>query len=141
MPRGIRLPHRRGRTEGNPIYYVVKGEKAYLLADFSWLGSSGEAGDCMVEMAEGLLKSYATITPIEGKGCQADNTAEILVALASQPSSLYYVVFFVFSDNDSIRSFQKLKETVLNREYRYVLFPTEPGDSFRVSPTSFHEAE
>jgi len=145
--KAVRLPHRRGRARGTACYYVVKGNKVYRFGSggiLRWQGQPYRVGDCVVSPIPSENK--ARIQPDESAGFTVPRedrqTSRFATSLKRYSSRYYYVVFFVYSDDQSYTSFQKLKDEALDRGYRYVVSAKDRGSGdFIMVPTKFHETE
>lgn len=145
--KAVRLPHRRGRARGTACYYVVKGNKVYRFGAGGmprWQGQPYRVEDCLVSPIPG--ENQARIQPDESAGFivprEDRQTSRFATSLKRYDPRFNYVVFFVYSDDQSYTSFQRLKNEALDSGYRYVVNTKDRGGgSFVMVPTKFHETE
>lgn len=144
VSRKVRLPHRQGAATGNPLYYVIKGNRAYSLKNVRWFAGAHRAGQCRVTAAP--QRQVAEVRPIPGEGYPApvggSGAGAFRAALMRHPPSSHYLVFFVYDDSTSYAAFQALKDTSVNAGYTYMAEPVLIEDgAFVIVPTSHHETE
>lgn len=143
----VRLPHRSGSAPGIPRYYVIKGGDVYRFGQGPlprWEGPAYRVEDCWVTPVAGIAE--AQVRPVQGAGMRIPTGRRgqqpFLATLNGCRPGTHYVFFFVFADSESFASFQRLKEIVADRRFRYTCSPTAPGaDAIRIVPTSYHETE
>jgi hypothetical protein len=134
ISRKVRLPHQQGEIKFTPRYYVIKGRKAFTLEEVYWFGETHRSGDCIVKPLSG---EKALVTPIDEQGYPIppddnENYQEFLSSMRGCSPTTTSMVFFVYGDSDSFRSFQKIKNYVLGRKYEYSVSPYDPQEGLIV---------
>ncbi len=127
LPKDVRLPHRQSTYTKSPRYYVVKGRRVYPYGGKGRLtGTPYESEDCLVTPLPGsghIFFQAIKVEPVKGKGIAVPEKRSsnyiFLTTLKECRSSTHYVVFFVYNDSESFRSFQKLKKIVLDRGFLF----------------------
>ena len=146
LPRGIRLPHRRGLARGAARYFIIKGNRAYVLERIRWGTGRSVSGQCIVESEGGAVSRKARVSPQPGSGYPIPQKSKRGDAIDRQvkqyrPSGSYFV-FFVWNDNDSFLSFQRLKKVVLDAGFQYAAHACQPeGNAIILVPSRGHESE
>lgn len=144
ITKNLRLPHRRIDPLRRPQYYLVKGNKVYLYGGRTRLGTSSpyESEDCLVTPLIGSIGIFAIqVEPIKRKGMKVpddESGLKFLFTLKDCSPERDFIMFFVYGDSESFKSFQRLKNIILDRGFLYgvnaypstqnlVLYPGSPS--------------
>jgi hypothetical protein len=136
----LRLPHRRIDPQRSQISYLIKGSRVYLFGKrIRWFASSPyESGHCLITP---IVRSSGTpaaqINPIKNKGVKVfddGSSRKFLFTLKDCSPEKYYIMFFVYGDSESFKSFQSLKNIVLDQGFLYGVIAHLPKKDLIVSP-------
>lgn len=137
----VRLPHQQLDTLKSPRYYVIKDDYAYPFWGEGARSLSAEPSiseSCIITPESSVLsRRTITVEPREGKGIAVLDKGQVgfsfFSTLRGYSSSTHYAVFFVYANNLSFSSFQRLKQAVLDKGYLYSVSAYSPENRLLLS--------